>query len=264
MKLIWFSLLVSAAFASCNLYKPGKVYTPLLESQHDGNVSVSFGRTFGAQASYSPLKNIGVLLNYTNSLPVYEYQTIDNEPDEVLINTYRNQQLEFGLGYYEKLTDQYYFEIYAGYGKGESGVVEDLYLIRSYEEDNVSFEAIHEYWFIQPTFSVKFKKSFSFSLSAKLSNTTFYNFNSSQFFEPPPNFFVNSTILSIQPCMSLDFGNDWLRGTIQTGLFLADQSRFYTARVLNGSIGFGVNLNQLKKTIKEKKEYKKSSGDYFR
>ncbi len=260
MKQLLFILTGAVIFTSCNLYKPALINTPLLETQSDGNASVSLGRTFGVQASYSPLKNIGVMVNYSNALPVYEYQNVIDEPEKVLINTYANQQYEFGLGYYKRLTEQYYFELYVGYSAGESGVVENNYFIARYDTDfNLAFEVMHEGWFLQPTFSVIPEKNIELAFSAKLANIQFYNFNPSPFFDVPPNFFTNSSILSLQPTMTFVFKQNWYRGFFQCGFFFSEYSRFYRSRWMNASFGIGLNINQLKQTINENRN---SSDDY--
>ncbi len=258
MKKLSIYLVCVLALSSCNLYKPGLINTPLLENKLDGNIGVSLGRTFGAQISFSPVENIGIMASYSNAMPVNEMRDIDNNGEEEIVNTYSNQQYEYGLGYYKRFTEEFYFEIYGGYGKGEAGVAENV-LYSSNESNERAFEALHEGWFLQSSFAFKPEKNISLVFSGKLAHNTFYDFNVSPFFEHSPTYFASPRILSFQPTMSFVFEESYFKGFFQAGFFMSDGAQFYNARWLNASFGIALNINKLTKKAGSRKDF---SGDY--
>ncbi len=260
MKRLWTLLFVLSILSSCNFYKPGLINTPLLENKLDGNIGVSLGRTFGAQASFSPIESVGIMASYTNAMPVNEMRDVDNNGEEEIVNTFSNQQYEFGLGYYKRITEEFYFEIYGGYGKGEAGIAENtLYSLD--ETSERAFEALHEGWFLQSSFAFKPENNISLVFSGKLAHNTFYDFNVSPFFEHSPTYFASPRILSFQPTMSFVFEESYFKGFFQAGFFLHDGAQFYNARWINASFGIALNLNKLTKKITSRKDF---SGDYVR
>lgn len=260
MRTFHFYLLFVVTLSSCNFYKPGLVNTPLLENKLDGNIGVSLGRTFGAQASFSPIENIGIMASYSNAMPVSETRDIDSDGEGEIVNTFSNQQYEFGLGYYKRFTEEYYFEIYGGYGKGEAGIAEN-FLHSSDESNERAFEALHEGWFLQSSFAFKPEKNISLVFSGKLAHNTFYDFNVSPFFAHSPTYFASPRILSFQPTMSFVFEESYFKGFFQAGFFLHSGAQFYSARWLNASFGVALNLNKFTKKVTSRKDF---SGDYVR
>jgi len=241
-------LLISITlFSSCNLYKPGRANVPILEGKNDGNVSVSLGRNYGVEASYSPINHLGIIANYTNGFQNVELKDEGNS-NSTVVNRYNNQQYEFGLGYYFRIDTSHYFEIYAGYGIGESGVFgtkNDLFL-----RTQVAMEAMHEHLFIQPSFAYEFNKTTSIRLTAKLALITFYDINNSPYYPQPESYFFDRTFTSIQPTMTLVKKEKVLDFSWQLGLYISPENGFYTNRWLNTSISLGVNLNRLREKIK--------------
>jgi hypothetical protein len=247
MKNITLLFIIITLFSSCKLYKPGRANIPILEGKNDGNLSGSIGRNVGIEASYSPINHLGIIANYTNGFKNVEYQNDENY-ERRIVNRYNNQQYEFGLGYYARIDKMYYFEVYAGYGIGESGAVSngDGFFYRN----DIALEAMHEHVFIQPTFALDINPSHSFRLSAKLALMNFYDINSSPYSPLTKNELYDRTFTSIQPSVTYLIKMKFIDLSWQTALFISPEDGFYTHRWLNTSIGVGVNLSRLRKTIK--------------
>lgn len=250
MKSLCVCIISTVLLASCNLYKPGRANVPVLEGKNDGNLSVSLGRNYGVEAAYSPLNHLGIIANYTNGFQNVERRN-EGSSNSSIVNTYNNQQYEFGLGYYLRIDTLHYFEIYAGYGIGESGIVgtsNDLFL-----RTQVSLEAMHEHIFIQPTFAYEINKTTSVRFSAKLAAITFYDINNSPYYPQSKDYFFRKTFTSAQPTMTLLKKEDIFDFTWQIGFYISPEDGFYTNRWLNTSISFGININRLRKAVKSNK-----------
>jgi hypothetical protein len=244
--LLLLSIIISLC-SSCNLYKPGRANIPILEGQNDANLSVSMGRNFGVEASYSPINHTGVIANYTNGFQDFEYRD-DGISDQRLVNKFNNQQYEFGLGYYTRIDTNSYFEVYLGYGIGESGVANDY--DGFFYTNQMAYEAMHEHFFIQPTYAYDYNESLSIRFTGKLAVINFYDINSSPYYPLSKSDLFDKTFTSFQPSISLLKKEDFIDFSWQMGLYLSPEKGFYSNRWINTSLAIGVNISRLRNKIK--------------
>ncbi|MCW8897133.1 MAG: hypothetical protein OQJ96_02330 [Flavobacteriales bacterium] len=92
-------------YACAPVYFPNKVNSPMINKAGDYNIEATMGVTgFDVQTAYSPIEKLGVMANFS---------TFDG-------SDHFHSFFEGGLGYYEPLGSKGLFEIYGGYGYGNS------------------------------------------------------------------------------------------------------------------------------------------------
>ncbi|HEY9081737.1 MAG TPA: hypothetical protein VIN73_00235 [Vicingaceae bacterium] len=105
LKIIIGLIFIALFYACAPVYFPNKVNAPMINKAGDYNVEATMGVTgFDVQTAYSPIEKLGVMANFS---------TFDG-------SDHFHSFFEGGLGYYEPLGSKGLFEIYGGYGYGNS------------------------------------------------------------------------------------------------------------------------------------------------
>lgn len=99
-------VVISLFFQACApVYFPNRVNAPMINKAGDFNIEATMGATgFDAQTAFSPVNKLGVMANFSTYNGSDHYHSF----------------FEGGLGYYEPLGTKGLFEIYGGYGFGNS------------------------------------------------------------------------------------------------------------------------------------------------
>jgi hypothetical protein len=174
------SIFIAIFLSSCYNYKPGYINSPKFEGKGDIYLDVNVGSQFGANLSYSPLNNWGVLVNAGSA-----GESTKKAGDEVYVNQneefvesfkYNNHFYEFATGVYTKIKEDFFIDLYIGYGRGVSGATRFTFDSFIEDQDLVSFQNDFENIFLQTSFKVIASKHFYVSLNGRMNLLRFHNF----------------------------------------------------------------------------------------
>ncbi len=140
-----FLLLVSAALlgtaqlaAQHFYYAPNAVHIPTLADRHDAALTLGVGRGSGyraleAQVAYSPLRHVGIMVNYFSA----GSKDVENQKEV----GGRQRFAEGGIGMYQR-AKKGSASLFVGYGQG--------YVYNYYDQERYSRFQL-ERWFVQPS-----------------------------------------------------------------------------------------------------------------
>ncbi len=253
MKVLCIVLNFTFLLSSCVFYKPAKINSPMLQNKGDGHIAASIGTGTNVNASYSPLENLVLIGNYHNA-----FNSVENYIDpvsalETELFNYKNQQFEFGIGYYQpKLFNKVYINLIAGYGFGESGTGIDLSFF-SYEK--FGYEAKFHNFFIQSTFGTNLDNDFVFGIGGKLNFLNFYDYQSTV----APRGYTDTTFFSVdtkilfQPFVNFRFNPGVLGFETYFGLAFSNENPFFTYRNYDFGVGLHVDIGKFRDYVRSRR-----------
>lgn len=202
------------------LYKPNAVYSPLLKEKREFNLSGSLGLSgcgiLNLQSSYAVSNHIGIMVDgmYHFRRDTYSDTTIER------LNIYSG---EAGLGYFTKTGSEKsnLFQFYGGIGYGKTN---DKILNSHQQSPEISSKYYN--FFLQPGYAYIFKKTeLAFDLRANYvrlydvhsylyDNFHWWNTNFKYYYDRSLDFII------LEPTVTLKFGNENVKGIVQSGITL--------------------------------------------
>jgi hypothetical protein len=188
--------------------------------------SVQVGNGIEGQSAFALTDHFGVMANYS----YIDATDPENEQDYL-----RHKFFEGGLGYYLNKDDSF-FEVFAGYGKG-NGTTYDSYNFLGTAEVLEATGRYHRY-FLQPAFGLN-KNDFQFSFAPRISMVDFYEFsteNVRRAVREDPKLFFEPAVIG-----RVNFANNHMFVTFQAGASLGMSEDVYFDRrdfLLSGGLGF--------------------------
>jgi hypothetical protein len=276
MKTIIAFLLLAFSFSLFSCYTPRYVYSPsahnvpVLVKQGDSKLAVNYSmnpanntvkdsvpvkakaRGYDLQAAYAVTKHWALQLNLYHRTERNAGDFDSNIKDSVVIN-YKRNLTEIGLGYFHSLTSNQraIFQVFGGVGFGkfnleDNGKDQGRVLRSRYHQMNITK------LFIQPALTIRGRRNFAASFSARTSVIYFKNIQTNYSATELDNYKLDSLSYSPrvfwEPAVINTFGFKKLPGLqleFQFGFaFLASQ-RFVDARAFNFSAGLLFDLPKL-------------------
>jgi hypothetical protein len=138
-KLIFFCIGLVIVFQSCApAYIPNRINTPMFKNAGEFTGEFSVGQSgFDPQIAAAVTDHLAVMANGSFALPN------SNSADTISYN--RHAFFEGGLGYYQKLDEKRFFEIFGGFGRGN---------VETYWENGIlsaQVKSNYNRFFVQPT-----------------------------------------------------------------------------------------------------------------
>jgi len=169
-KLLFISL-ISFFISSCTFYKPTVLTTPVVQQKGELILGGSIGSTADGFLLYSPIQNLAIMAEAGSSYTISSTTTVNGEE---VTNEVGNFNYEFSAGYYDSLSSEVLYQLYAGYAFGESGsLFEDAEF--TFLEGLYSAEYTNP--FIQASMQFEVESNFFLGLSARANFLEFDNFN---------------------------------------------------------------------------------------
>jgi len=214
--------LLSFASSSCHLlYLPNQVNAPMLTDRNDlsGNISLGLSNV-NLQAAYSPVKNVGLMINYAGG-------KTSNSDNSSITNSYNF--LEFGAGYYKPITKNLLFDIYGGYGLGEAKTFDNVW------DEATTINGNYTRLFIQPSITISASEAFDANLAIRpvfifMEKTT------------DSNAPTRSSKTFLEPVLTLKYGWKYIKIINQFGLSLPTSNIDYAYNPLILSVGVNFQL----------------------
>lgn len=194
------------------VYVPNAINTPLLTQQHDASLQGSFGfNGYDAQAAYSPLKGLGIMAN----AGFYDS------------NTFTHTFFEGGAGYYGSFENTGRYEVYGGFGNGNTVLNNNILADRITGNYNRIF--------IQPSIGAK-TNVFEGSFTPRLVYVNFYDLKLDNYTNTP------LSSVYIEPVVTAKVGYKFAKFFIQFGLSLHTENALsiYSSPFL---FNMGLNLS---------------------
>lgn len=172
-------VLITFLLTSCHLlYLPNELNAPMLTEKSDISGNISGGLSnLNLQAAFSPVNNIGLMLNYAGGKTTNKYASS---------NTNKYNFLELGLGYYLPLDKIFLIDVYGGFGIGEAYTFDNSF--NSTLITNGKYSRV----FFQPSFTISVSDAFDANFAIrpvllfmeKTTNQSIPTQSNSLFFEP--------------------------------------------------------------------------------
>jgi len=230
-------LLFSFLFSSCTqrIYFPDKAVAPGLTEQLEtklylsarphtsatGTIDTASKLKFSPSVdlAFSPIKHIGVFASYKTLLnKTFRERDISDPWDynNSFGGTFNGRQMDFGIGYYDKISAKGKFEVYFGYGFGNLKRTGNL--LKQYD-----FTTDYNRFFIQPAFGFDFKY-FSLMAGLKVAAQRHSNFNAPLF--PDLKYKLanrernieKETFVLVEPFINMEAGFQYVKFNVQFGL----------------------------------------------
>lgn len=196
-----------------------------------GEVQIAgqMGNGVDGQVAVSVLKHFGIIANYNY---IQRSSATPNSDEDFL----KHKLFEGGIGYFEN-QEKMFFEIFAGYGKGEGSSNARFF-------DVQGANGKYDRYFIQPAFGYN-KKSVHVSFISRVSVVDFkeYTYGSTTFVldEEPRVFFEPAVATKVNAANNLFFF------TFQGGVSMSvAKNLYFDHRPFQGSIGIGFRFGGLK------------------
>jgi len=232
-------ILLISIFSCSPEYLPNMASTPLFENKGELQANVGAGISgIDAQLAYAVTDHIGVMSNTS-----FQKQTSDTADD-----FHRHNFAEFGVGYYNSISDRATISVYGGYGLGNVKSKVDNNLI-----DNDVTDADFNRIFLQPSIGVT-TKHFDASFAPRLVFVDVdYDeevLNEAKGYHP-----------IIEPVITTRFGFEYVKFITQAGLSLPFNSEKLDFDIQPFIFSVGVHLN-LDLIADDSSDSDKSSYDY--
>lgn len=246
--------LLGLLLSSCQstYYTPGVQRAPALQEEGEITVAASgsvYSRSVSTDfhAAYSPIKNVGIMVNGNLFSPQETRNTFDNTVERIGM---KGQYLEIAPGYYQPVADNVSFELYGGYGRlfnGKTPALNNNSLVTSFEYNKV---------FIQPAFCYR-GEVFEVAPSLRLSRINFQqvstpvsdpdNGNIRSFVQDGDNFTM------VEPSITIGVGYRYVKFQVSIGT--AYSFRYddfgYDPIALSAGLLFNLRPSYAKKTTSE-------------
>lgn len=212
-----FIIVIATILSSCKaVYVPNKINAPLLKEKGDLCFDGSVGNSgFDIQGAFGVTDNVGIMVN-TSSLDYDDTQ--DTDSHEHLFG-------EFGLAYFNKISENVIYEIWGGYGFGK---------INSREDAAELIKGNAQRYFIQPNIGVKLFNIFDLALS-----TRFCYFN----YKPEITSFSSLKNVYVEPAITARLGFKNIKLSGQLGLsFLAEDELKFSSESQALILNFGIHI----------------------
>lgn len=191
--------------SSCStMYIPSGVYTPMHKEAGEigASVNVGLGVGFDGHVSYSPTKNVGLLMSGGHNRR--------SEMDNGVERNYFRNTLNLAPGLYYELTDGVVCEMYGGVGY--TGFTANNNIANTQTAGTLNGEMYN--FFIQPAFGYR-NENVMVSLVTRVSNLNYVRTVDEQGI----NYFKGS-VSFIEPGLNIAIGSEILKFNFQTGLSL--------------------------------------------
>src|SRR5690606_20153730 len=157
-------LIAFATLTACApVYVPNLRNSPMFTKGGEFQAAVQVGNGVEVQSAFAVTDHFGVMANYA-----FVDRTQAEEPEDYA----RHRIFEGGLGYFTNREDSF-FEVFAGYGKGE-GSSYDSYTF--FGSQSIQATGTYERYFIQPAVGIN-KKTLDFAFVPRISIVDFYRFS---------------------------------------------------------------------------------------
>lgn len=231
-----FFLIVIVASSCTPVYVPNIRNSPLFKQAGEFQGSIQFGNGLDLQGAVSVSNHIGLMANYSFAeRNKSDYVDPDNNQ-----GYHYHQFFEGGIGYFEN-QDNWCYEIFAGYGKGE-GASYDEYAWWTGQSEKATGE--FQRFFIQPAFGLN-KKVMHVSFIPRISLVDFTAFTNDVV-----TYKVNDNpVVFIEPAVvgKVNLMQDHFFLTFQAGFSMPVSSVYYEYRPFQFGTGFGFRLMGNKK-----------------
>lgn len=197
---IFFGVLLHSSCST--MYIPSGVYTPMHKEAGEIGASINVGTGIDGHFSFSPTKNIGVMMSGGRSSLTESINGVEN--------SYFRNTLNIGPGLYYELVDGVVCEMYGGVGY--TGFTANGNIANNSTVDVLNGEMYN--FFIQPAFGYR-NEHVMVSLVARVSNLNYVRTVDQQGI----NYF-NGSVSFIEPGLNLAIGAEKLKFNFQTGLSL--------------------------------------------
>jgi hypothetical protein len=228
---ITYSFLMTACVS---VYRPNPVNTPLLEKSGDVKASLVIQDGLHLQSAAAINNNIAVMFNAGYDLTSFKNAGISEDEDDK-----EHTIIEGGIGFFDKFSDNWLWEIYTGYGVGTFQVRRDDHGF--WEPDPMDAEGNIGRFFIQPAVAYS-TKNFAVSMSLRTCYVTILDYKTN-----------SSTRLSkygyfYEPAITMKFGGEKFKVVTQMGYSRPRRHAILTGwepEPFFGGIGFEVNIGSL-------------------
>lgn len=226
MKKLIVLLLVATSCAP--IYIPNSRNSPMFTKGGEFQGSFSVLNGLEGQAAVSITNHIGVIGNYS----YINRDDLDPDTKEIL----RHKVYEGGVGYFYN-EQKTFFEVFAGYGRGEGNSYDDYSFLGS---SSIQAKGKYERYFIQPAIGVN-KKSMHFAFVPRVSLVDFTEFSGTnttlEIKEDPYVFFEPAFVGRVNTMENRLFF------TFQVGFSTPiDREPFFDHRGAHTSMGIGFRL----------------------
>jgi len=229
------AMVLSLLITSCvSVYRPNPINTPLLEKEGDIKTSLMIQDGLHLQTAAAVNKNIGVMFNAGYDLSSFKHAGIseDDEDKEHLI-------IEGGIGFFDKFSDNWMWEIYTGYGFGTFKVKKDDFGF--WESEHMDAEGNIGRFFIQPTVAYS-SEHFAISFALRTCYVTILDYESTS------DVRLSKYGYFYEPAVTMKFGGEKFKVVTQIGYSKPRRHGILTGwepEPFFGGIGFEVNIGRL-------------------
>lgn len=238
-----FFILLMVATSCAPVYVPNVRNSPLFTKAGEFQGSMQFGNGLDLQGAVSVSNHIGVMANYSFAERNKNDYTVDDDDN----GYHYHKFFEGGLGYYEN-KDNWCYEIFAGYGRGE-GASYDQYEWLGLQSAVATGK--YERYFLQPAFGLN-KKIMHVSFVPRVSLVDFTSFSNDVVAYP-----VNEDpIIFIEPAVvgKVNLADNHFFFTFQAGFsFPAATTAYFEYRPFQLSTGIGFRLGGIN-SVKDSEE----------
>lgn len=221
--------LITLASSSCHLlYLPNQVNVPMLTGKNDlsGNISLGLSNV-NVQAAFSPINHVGFMANYAGG-------KTSSSDDTSITNSY--YFFEIGLGYYKPINKSILFDVFGGYGIGDSRTYDNVW------DNPTTINGKYTRIFVQPSLTISASEAFDANLAIR---PVFVFMGKSGSGTTPSR----SSNTFLEPVLTLKYGWKYVKIINQFGLSLPIQGAEYAFNPF--ILGIGINF-QLKSSWLEK------------
>lgn len=225
MKKVLFALLLLSSCAP--VYVPNIRNSPMFTKAGEVQAAFQVGNGYEGQAAVSVTNHIGIMTNYS-------YINRDRYNSDKKNGYLKHHLFEGGIGYFRNTSDMF-FEVFAGYGKGE-GSSYDTYAF--FGTSTVQATGKYQRYFLQPAFGLN-KKAMNVSFVPRFSLVDFTEFSDENISykdtKPGYLFFEPAVIGRVNMTNHFFF-------TFQGGASVPLDEIYFDHRSLQFSAGFGLKF----------------------
>ena len=218
--------------ACVSVYQPNPVNTPLLEKQGDIKASLMIQDGLHLQSAAAINNNVGVMFNAGYDITSFKKASFNNNSKEHFI-------CEGGIGFFDKISENWIWEVYTGYGFGSFNVNRDDHDF--WDPSPIEAQGNIGRFFIQPAIAYT-TKNFVLSFALRSSYVTIFDYEASN------DYRLAKYGYFYEPALTMKVGGEKFKFVTQMGLSMARTKSILTGwepEPFFGGIGFEVNIGQL-------------------